>query len=466
MALEQKQKEAILANLSSVLSSEEGQNRIANYIVSADITWEELSNTGMLTPAQRAALQAIVDSLSVSHAEDQLWQQAEEQYNIALNSPCDALYQKALAAYQEYLKQYSNGKYTSRANMTIVAIRTMLDSSKKYQYMQDLKDDINAYNTIQLNAYNVTFDDLINNGINIPNRIKKIWSDSGLDLILGETPDSIPKGRTEIYFWGAPGSGKTCTLAAILGTAQKRGFYDPQEGNGLMYMNQLSNLFINDAATLPKPSPVEITQALSFDLRDNNHQKHPVSLIEISGEIFECFSYAINGQLIPDDGHLSAYQSLLNFLQSTDNPKYHFFIIDVNNTTLDCFGLPQMAYLQNAALFFKNNNIFNNKTAGINILVTKSDLLTDNKSERSSAAIQILRDRYLNFVNSLKDIALEYNLISSLNDMLPVIPFTLGEVYLKDKCIFDPEMSDEVIRILQENVAMKQKRKKWGWLNQ
>ena len=452
MALEQNQKDAILANLSSVLSSEEGQNRIANYIVSGDITWEELSNTGMLTPAQRAALQAIVDSLSVSHAEDQLWQQTQMQNTIV--------------AYQSYMAQYPTGKYMSLAQTLIAGLHAQQAASQKYQFIQDLKDDINAYNTIQLNAYNVTFDDLINNGINIPNRIKKIWSDSGLDLIHGETPDSIPKGRTEIYFWGAPGSGKTCTLAAILGTAQKRGFYDPQEGNGLMYMNQLSNLFINDAATLPKPSPVEITQALSFDLRDNNHQKHPVSLIEISGEIFECFSYAINGQLIPDDGHLSAYQSLLNFLQSTDNPKYHFFIIDVNNTTLDCFGLPQMAYLQNAALFFKNNNIFNNKTAGINILVTKSDLLTDNKSERSSAAIQILRDRYLNFVNSLKDIALEYNLISSLNDMIPVIPFTLGEVYLKDKCIFDPEMSDEVIRILQENVAMKQKRKKWGWLNQ
>ncbi len=459
MALEQEQKKAILYNLSSVLSSEEGQNRIANYIVDGDITWDEMERTGMLTPTYRAALQPVIDLLqeekrevAAAHAEDALWQQIQEHPTIdsCLN----------------YKSQYPFGRYVSMADIMIEGLRAQQAASQKYQYIQDLKNDINAYNTIQLNAYNVTFDDLISSGINIPNRIKTIWSDSGLDLIHGETPDSIPKGRTEIYFWGAPGSGKTCTLAAILGTAQKRGFYDPQEGNGLMYMNQLSNLFINDAATLPKPSPVEITQALSFDLRDNNHQKHPVSLIEISGEIFECFSYAINGQLIPDDGHLSAYQSLLNFLQSTDNPKYHFFIIDVNNTTLDCFGLPQMAYLQNAALFFKNNNIFNNKTAGINILVTKSDLLTDNKSERSSAAIQILRDRYLNFVNSLKDIALEYNLISSLNDMIPVIPFTLGEVYLKDKCIFDPEMSDEVIRILQENVAMKQKRKKWGWLNQ
>ena len=451
MALEQTQKDAILANLSSVLSSEEGQNRIANFIVCGDITWDELANTGMLTPAQRSALQAIVDSLSTAHAEDQLWQQTQMQNTIV--------------AYQNYISQYPCGKYVAIAQTLIAGIHAQHAASQKYQYIQELKEDINAYNTIQLNAYGVTFDDLGNNGISIPDTIKKIWSDGGLSLQYGKTPDSIPKGRTEIYFWGAPGSGKTCTLAAILGTAQKRGFYDPQQGSGLMYMNQLSNLFINDTATLPPPTGIEITQALSFDLRDENHKKHPVSLIEISGEIFECFSYAITGQEIPDDGHLEAYQSLLKFLQSTDNPKYHFFIIDVNNTTLDCFGQSQMTYLQNAALFFNDNNIFNSKTAGINVLVTKSDLLTSNKGERKSAAIQILKDKYLNFVNSLKDIALEHNLIKSLKDEIPVIPFTLGEVYLRDKCLFNPEMSDEVIRILQENVAMEQKRKRFAWLN-
>lgn len=448
MPLEQNQKDAILNNLSSVLSSEEGQKKIANYIVSGDITWDELSLTGMLEPAQRAALQAIEASLK----EDQLWQQTQMQNTIA--------------AYESYMDQYPTGRYISLAQTLIAGIHAQQAASQRYQYIQELQEDINAYNTIQLNAYGVTFDDLRNNGISIPDTIRRIWNDSGLDLQHGNTPDSIPEGRTEIYFWGAPGSGKTCTLAAILSTAQKRGFYAPQEGTGLMYMNQLSNLFINNTATLPKPSPVEITQALSFNLRDENLDEHPISLIEISGEIFECFSYAITGQTIPDDGHLAAYNSLLNFLQSTDNPKYHFFIIDVNNTTLDCFGQSQMTYLQNAALFFNNNNIFNDKTAGINILVTKSDLLTNNKSERSSAAIQILRNNYVNFVNSLKSIANQHKLIRSRNDMIPVIPFTLGEVYLKDKCIFDPEMSDEVIRILQENVAMKQKRKKWGWLNQ
>lgn len=452
MAIEQTIKNSILANLKSVLGEKEGRDRLAKYIVSDDITWVELEQTGELDTESRSALKVIVDSLKASQAEDQLWQQVQNQHSIA--------------AYQNYLDKYPCGKYTNLAQTSIAGLIAIQNASQKYQHIQRLQNDINAYSTLELNAYGITFEDLINNGINIPDGIKDIWNDSGIDLQHGNAPDSIPKGRTEIYFWGAPGSGKTCTLAAVIGTAQRRGFYDPQTGSGLMYMNQLSNLFINGVATLPPPSPVEVTQALSFDLRDATLKSHPVTMIEISGEIFECFTYAINGMTIPDDGHLSAYQSLLKFLQSTDNPKYHFFIIDVNNTTLDCFGMTQMTYLQNAALYFKQNKIFNEKTAGINILVTKSDLLTPNKSERSNAAVQILKNRYVNFVNSLKTIAYEHHLINKLNDMIPVIPFTLGEVYLKDKCLFDPEMSDEIIRILQENVAMKHKPQKIGsWLN-
>ena len=97
--------------------------------------------------------------------------------------------------------------------------------------------------------------------------------------------------------------------------------------------------------------------------------------------------------------------------------------------------------------------IFNDKTAGINILVTKSDLLGRTQEERKLEAIRILKENYMNFVNSLKTIANQCNLIPKKNGMIPVIPFTLGEVYLQNKCIFDPAMSEEVIKILQQNVA-------------
>jgi hypothetical protein len=316
-----------------------------------------------------------------------------------------------------------------------------------------------------LRNYGISFDDIVGEGIALPARIRDIWNDDCIDLQIGETPESIPSGRTEIYFWGAPGSGKTCTLAAILSTAKRRGYFNPREGTGLMYMTQLSSLFNDDAATLPNPSPIEVTQGLSFNLRDEQSTEHPVTLIEISGEIFECFSKVIMGQPLPEGGHQLAYDSLLRFLSSKENPKYHFFVIDVNNRRRDAYGFTQMDYLTNAALFFDSRKIFNESTAGINILVTKSDLLADTLEQRKSAATQILKDRYINFVNSLKTIAYEHNQIRSINDTIPVIPFTLGEVYVQTKCLFDPTMSDEVIKLLQQNVARTYVRRRTGWLN-
>lgn len=452
MPLQQFQIDNILANLSMVLSSTDGINTIAQAVIDGDITMDDLQNTGQMTPAARQQVDDEVNKLKKLHAEDELWN--------------GAITQNTIPAFQNYLSQYPTGKYVIQANTMISGIRVAQQASQKYQYIKELESNINAYNTTILNSLGITFDDIRNAQIDMPDCIREIWNNKGLNLQLGETPNSIPKGRTEIYFWGAPGSGKTCTLAAILSTAKKCGFFQPQQGNGLMYMTQLSSLFVSGVATLPPPSPVEVTQGLSFDLRDEESTNHPVTLIEISGEIFECFSHAITGQSIPDDGHLSSYNSLLNFLKSTDNPKFHFFVIDVDNNKQDQFGLTQMDYLQNAALFFKSNNIFNEKTAGIYILVTKSDLLSKNKTERANAATEKLRSNYLNFVNSLKEIAETYRLINNRKkDMLPVIPFTLGEVYLQDKCVFDPSMSKEVLRILQQNVAKTYVKRKISWFN-
>lgn len=450
MSLSQVQKDSLLANISSVLASQDGIDIVAKAVLENDITMSELQNTGQLTPQYQNSLQNAIENLKAVVAEDLLWQQAQNKDDIA--------------SYQNYLAQYPTGKYTVKAQTMIAGLRAQQQASQKYQYIEALRRDINAYNTTILNHNGITYDDIVNAGIALPEVINTIWNDNGLDLQLGNTPDAIPAGRTEIYFWGAPGSGKTCTLAAILSTAQKKGYFMPQQGNGLMYMHQLANLFTNDVATLPPPTSVEVTQGLSFDLCDANKTQHPVTLIEIAGEIFKCFSKAIMGQEIPDE-ELNAYKSLLSFLRSTTNPKYHFFVIDVNNTKQDVWGLTQMTYLMNAALFFEHNQIFNNATAGINILVTKSDLLGHTITERKSEAIRILKDRYINFVNSLKTIAYEHHLIRSMNDIIPVIPFTLGEVYLQNKCKFDSTMSEEVIKILQENVAKNYVKKKTHWLN-
>lgn len=450
MALTQTEKASILANLSFILVDTKGITKIANHVVNNEITIAELQNTGNFTPNDYQNVNNEINRLKAEKAENDQWQQAVAQNTIH--------------AYQNYLTAYPAGKYTAQANTMIAGLQQQQRQSQKQQYLEALRRDINAYNTTELNMYGITYDDIVGAGIGLPDGIRGIWDDPGITFQLGTTPEALPSGRTEIYFWGTPGSGKTCTLAAILSTARAKGFFDPTICNGSLYMSQLSNLFDKgEVTTLPPSTAIDITQGLSFDLGDANAQAHPVTLIEISGEIFQCFTHVVNGQQIPDDGHLAAYNSLLGFLRS-DNPKYHFFVIDVNNIGKDALGLTQMNYLHYAATFFSTNQIFNKSTAGINILVTKSDLLGETPKERQMAAVRMLEKRYLSFVNSLKKIASTYNLIGR-NDPLSVIPFTLGNVYLQNKCLFDSQTSDAVIRILQQNVAKTSVKRKSRWLN-
>ena len=464
MSLTKTKKDNLLAHLEAALSGDGGIAQVAQHVVDGDITMDELLDTGQLTSERRKQIEAEIERIKVDlqkRKEKEAEQQAE------LDCWNKAFSENTIVAFNNYLEQYPQGAHVSQAKTMIAGIQATIKNNKKEDCLNELREDINAHNTTILNRFEITFDDLKNADIAIPDGIGDIWNDPGFNLQYGQTPSSIPSDRTEIYFWGAPGSGKTCTLAAILSTAKKMGLFDPQKGEGRMYMTQLSSLFYKgDFATLPPPSPVEVTQGLSFDLRENgkNDVKHPVTLVEISGEIFECFSKAINKQTIPDDGHLQTYNSLLGFLESSDNPKFHFFVIDVDNNKRDSNGLTQMDYLQDAASYFNDNNIFNEKTAGIYILVTKSDLLDKDKNKRTQAAIDKLKNNYLNLIHSLRSIAYQHKLIDK-SDKLTVIPFTLGEVYLQDKCKFDPSMSVEVIKILQQNVAKTYIKRKWSWLN-
>jgi hypothetical protein len=294
---------------------------------------------------------------------------------------------------------------------------------------------------------------LINSGIpnNIIGLLDNIVSPK---LELGKTPDSIPDDYTEVYFWGIPGSGKTCALSAILSTAEKLGYLEIAQGPGYDYMNRLKNIFVKSVAFLPPPSPVETTQYLPFVLNKDNDRPRSVSLIELSGEIFQCFYHQIAGT--PNklsDTHKTTFNSLICFLKGT-NRKIHFFFVDYereNNPDTD--GYTQADYLQAAATFFKNNDVFGRSTDAIYLVITKSDLMPGPKNERINKISEYLSDHnFKAFVNSLKA-RCEQNGINAGN--LTAIPFSLGKVYFQQICELDRDDAKKIIGILLERIPPK-----------
>lgn len=301
----------------------------------------------------------------------------------------------------------------------------------------------------------ITKDDLLDCGV--PSEVVDVLDNIQRPrLDLGITPDKIPDGFTEVYFWGIPGSGKTCALAALLSTIERAGFLNITTGPGYDYMTRLKNLFLRVPSFLPPPSPFDTTQYLPFVMKKPDEKfGRSVSLIEMSGEIFKCFYFINAGQSMPSQLHDDTFKTLKSYLMS-DNRKMHFFFIDYDKSNeMDDEGYTQSDYLNAAATFFRQNKVFGKTTDAIYIVLTKTDLMPCDPAERQEQAVQHLHDQnFMSFVNVLKDNCKTYSINGG---RLIVEPFSLGSVYFRNICEFEGRTAEKLMNILIERIQPSRK---------
>lgn len=368
------------------------------------------------------------------------------------------------SSFQSYLNIYPDGKYAGEAN---AKKRAQMEEGKvqaeKEKVIKDLENDRNAYTLGYIQSLNITAADLYgkikdSRGF-VRNEVLKSWGKSPKALNMGRTPDFIPEGSTEVYFWGVPGSGKTCAMAAILSQASRMGYLAPRIGEGLGYMNDLASVFQPQreypAVCLPPASDVDTTQYLPLTLNETVEGRrgkkrifsHNLSVIEISGEIFECFSLELEDKPFPSTAHKETFNRLKSYLMDETNPKYHFFMLD-SKPLIDS----QQRHLQNAALYFTEKDIFNSTTQGISLIVTKSDELSSDKAQWVRCAEQAAREYFSPLVNQLRLIVGDPadGGLGLTDGSLSVIPLSIGEVFFQSLCLFDPEPATELVKMLLE----------------
>lgn len=378
--------------------------------------------------------------------EDEAWQMAK---NI-----------DTIASYQGYQESYPQGKYLNEAKKRIAELM----AGQKDSIIRALSEDRNIYKLQYIKGCGITVDDLRgkikDSKGQVNDEVFKSWDKIPKNLSMGKTPTSIPKGSTEVYFWGVPGSGKTCAMAAILSRARQMGCFAPRKGEGLGYMNELSTMFIPErdrpAVCLPAGSDVDTTQYLPLTLNEKvedrkgkqHIKQHNLSVIEISGEIFECFSREVEGKPYKTKEHQATYERLKEYLRSEDNPKYHFFILDSKPMR----DSDQMLYLQNAALYFQEEGVFNKTTQGISLIVTKSDVLSPDRNEWVKCATDAAKTYFDSLVTQLKVIVgdPEEGGLGLSDGTLQVIPLSIGEVFFQSLCMFDPAPASVLVNLLMD----------------
>jgi hypothetical protein len=433
----EEEKITVLENLRSISA----EDLYKKYIKPGHILLSKMQDTGDLSYEKR---QEIIEMMARDKArEDNDWA------NIQSHS--------TLEGCRSFLYNYPNSERKK-------AVEDILDKLKQQEFAE-IKNKKLLLDRLRSNPngdfHPKIINDLLNKGtLNISDLIEVGIPQDVIDVLpgfrepgltLGDIPDAIPEGYTEVYFWGIPGSGKTCALSGILGYAREAGVLDTASGPGFHYMTQLKNIFRSRIGFLPAATSTEATQCLPFELRDGRGKKHPIALVELSGEIFRCYYYKLAGLPFPDEDHVRTFNTVTSYLNSK-NKKIHFFVFDVSKVHLknDRHGLAQDDYLNAAQTYFKQYNIFKNYTDAIYLIATKSDIL--GKEKREEKASEHLKNNYPDFIEVLKDACKKYKINDNSN--LRVLPFSLGDVYFNSICRFNNASSAEIINILKTKTGV------------
>lgn len=301
-------------------------------------------------------------------------------------------------------------------------------------------------------AGRLNLEDLKSAGIDVQ-FIKKLNDGAQTESFDSPHPlDRINKVCTEVYFWGIPSSGKTCALGAIMSVANNgtvaKSMSKNKKCQGYGYMVRLSALFRSNGkvGVLPAGTATTDTYEMGFDLEDENGASHPITCIDLAGELLRCMYKSSAGEPMDDDER-QALQTLTTVLvdNRTKNRKIHFFVLEYGGENRQYEGLRQSAYLESALEYIEDTKIFEKDTDAIYILLTKVDKTHLLGQDLVNALSKYVIENYMGFYNGLERICRENEINGGKVECLP---FSLGEVCFRRYCKFNAAPAANVVKKL------------------
>lgn len=346
-----------------------------------------------------------------------------------------------------------------RDNKTIALIEKFLNEKKikKTDFLNKIREDHNLVSSgvvkRLINSGTLSVEDLISIDIDKLFIQKMFNGETAQNFSTSDKLDKIHKQSTEIYFWGIPSSGKSCALGAILSVAASgKVAYSMDadtESQGYGYMTKLINLFQNGKiGTLMEGTSVDSFYEMGFDLVDKDGKIHPITCIDMAGELMRCMYKANAGDSMSDTDEvmLDTLTKVLIDNRST-NRKMHIFVIEYGAEDRLYEGLPQRVYLEGAVSYIKNTGIFKKDTDAIYIMITKADKV---KNATKDTFTEYINDKYLGFYNGLEQICKDNEINKG---KVEKIAFSLGEVCFQNYCKFNSRPAENVVSLILQRSA-------------
>lgn len=393
--------------------------------------------------------------------------EAKKLINELLRDELDGVTEEALEAKIRQI-QVSGLRKVEQTPQIIDAIERTIQDGKisTKDFVEMIGKNRNLLNSGVIRALvergTITIEDLFNVGID-KKFIKKMLEGT-LPQVFDdpEKMDRIHKQSTEVYFWGIPSSGKSCALGAILSVAASgrvaRSMDPDIASQGYGYMTKLINLFKDgEVGVLMGDTPVTSFYEMGFDLIDNENKKHPITFIDMAGELMRCM-YKENSGDPMNSTQKQMLDTMTNVLidNRSTNRKIHIFVIEYGAENRLYDGLPQKVFLDGALSYIKNTNIFMDNTDAIYIMITKTDKAKDITPDTFR---DYIRKEYLGFNNGLEQICRDNEINRG---KVEKIAFSLGEVCFQNYCKFDPRPAENVVKILLSRSACSRGGKR-GW---
>lgn len=218
---------------------------------------------------------------------------------------------------------------------------------------------------------------------------------------------------------------------------------------GYGYMNRLSSLFsVGEVSVVPGKTPTTATYEMGFDLEDEDGKVHPITCMDLAGELMRCMYRSDAGENLSDE-ELETLDILTNALidpkTRTKNKKIHFFVMEYGAEDREYDGLKQDVYLNGALQYIKRTGIFQNDTVAIYIIITKVDKAHARQGQLIDILKNYISENYGGFYNGLVKICKDYEIN---NGIVEVLPFSLGQVCFQDYCLFDERSAANIVRKL------------------
>lgn len=363
---------------------------------------------------------------------------------------------------EDFMSLFPGTEYASQAEVKIELLKKKLEREREQLFEEIRNDPDYSQNDLKthLESGRISREELVEEGI---------ITHEGLDLILNPPAffvdqnswtdlEPLPDGPTDIYFFGIPGSGKSCVLSGVFSRASARGILRENTDfiKGVRYMNNLKKCAAIGYAPPRTNDAQDTVNFIQCKFKDKKTENvHDLSFVEMSGEFFR-HTYLDN--TIDGNRSIGAKGYLKN-----DNQKLIFLVIDYQGDGAQSL---QDDYTQEDLLVFVLDKLSKDgtlkKALSIQIIVTKSDLIESD--DKMGHVKEFLQTNYPRLIELIKELNRTFNINKHRNYDVVYHAFSYGRFMIGKTFQFNPVDSDKLILTILNSTQPDRKKGTWEFL--